>query len=335
MSRHVTTVLMLVGCAAAPIPTLPPVAPLPARVVAPPAAALEPALPAAPAPFDDDAILSAICGRDNVVPPPYAGCLRCPAFTTFATQGQARDPSDETRALFRLQQKWRGSFTAPQVEQVALTFNQGSCEPTEWGASRGTTFVMQRGATGPEIAHQYPAFGPEQCVAGVSRSGLTQLLCRVSQRRGGLDSGSDAVIVHDFTRPVDASLVELVSSVHSACDEEVERAAYANYVLRTFTWNDVNHDAHPDVTISIAYALFSGSKAARLRAACKAPNPRPRVNMMPEQIAQFFADKYLKDATLQFMGSESGWEPTPETRSLLDAFDAIPPQREKPTKRQP
>jgi hypothetical protein len=72
------------------------------------------------------------------------------------------------------------------------------------------------------------------------------------------------------TRPADATVVELVSSVRSACDEELKRPGYASYALRRFAWVDANNDAHPDMTISIAYALFSGSKAER------AISPAPR-----------------------------------------------------------
>jgi len=80
-------------------------------------------------------------------------------------QGQAREPEDKSRAQFRLGQSWRGSFTQPKVDQVALTFYQGFCEPSQWRP--GSTIVMQRGAT-PKIAHHDRAFGPTECVAAVA-----------------------------------------------------------------------------------------------------------------------------------------------------------------------
>jgi len=325
MPKYVATLLVLVGCAGA-VQSKPPLAVRPAKVSPRPLerapSAMAAVAPATPVPFDDQAILAAICGSNNIVPPPYAGCLRCPEFTTFALQGQAPDPSDQNRALFSLDQSFRGSFTRPNVEQAALSFYQGFCEPSQWTGS-GSMIVMQRGASGLDIAHHDRAFRPEECLASESSNGLTQLLCRVSQRHTNGVSDSDAVIVHDWTRPADATVVELVSSVHSACDEALKRPGYANYVLRKFAWVDANNDAHPDVTISIGYALFSGNKADRLRAACSGPNPKPRVNMMPDQLAQYFADKFLKDATLQFTWSETGWEPAPQTRTLLDAFDKL------------
>jgi hypothetical protein len=323
--RHVATLLVLVGCAGA-AQSGPPLAVRPAKVSPRPleraSSATTALAPATPVPFDDQAILAAICGSNNVVPPPDTGCLRCPAFTTLALQGQAPTPNDQNRVLFSLGQSWRGSFTQPNVEQAALSFYQGFCEPGPW-TGLGSMIVMQRGASGLEIAHHDRAFRPEQCLAAESTNGLTQLLCRVSQRRSYGVSDRQAVVVHDWTRTVDATVVELVSSVRSACDEELKRPGYASYVLRKFAWVDANNDAHPDVTISIAYALFKGKKAEGLRAACRGRNPRPRVLMMPDQLAEYFADQFLKDATLQFTWSEAGWEPAPETRTLLDAFDEL------------